>query len=700
MNSTQHKIIVGLCLLVGMYSLSFGQNEVSQEKVSIKSIVGKAEVRSPKTGKWRPARVGMTVKMKWDVRTYVESTIELAFESGTVIKLSENSVINLSTILKKQGQSATNSKIKVSTGRIWGNVKKLVSNKSSFSFETPTAVAAIRGTRLGIQVDKNKTVVDVFEGKVGVLNKGSRKEVLVTTKKRAIVKSGDSDVEMYTFDDVKVETDSVVIDTTSADDTVLVDTTLTDTGSTEIDTLEGSLDQDSIVPELTFSITSPENNSTTDLNRITIKGTATPEATVSIGSKLVTVKENGAFAITIDLLPGVNKIVVIAQLGTVSKQEEISVEYTPKKEHFLSVVLPTDKMKIDTTIIPVKGVTVNGAEVAVDGNIVKVRPDGSFNYRVHIPDESGEYTIEIISLYNGKEIRVERTVLYSPRKTPLFLEVSTPTNGQGIKTGSIHVSGRTDPRARIEINDKRATVSKSGAFTHNIPLLERDIGEYTVRIVAINDESGEEKEKIVIVNVDIGSQLINKSIPRIALVGLHQGATKKGYITFQVFDYTVDDQLNVTVNNNGAIEQFTVDPSEQDRFALDEGKNTYIIKATDMAGNRSNVISGEMYYLPGPLSLDILEPDATQYVIDDLPPMPANTGRLYMDIEIEIDDGINNVPETILYCRVNNVNLKETIQYIYSGKIQVVRGVNNFLIEAEDKAGNIIKRSITIRISE
>ncbi len=698
-----------------MNTFSFGQSNTVQERVSIKSIVGKAEVRSPKTGKWRSARIGMTVKMKWDIRTYVESTVELAFESGTVIKLGENSVINLSTILRNKDKSATKSNIKVSTGQIWGNVKKLVNQKSDFNFETPTAVAAIRGTRLGIQVDKSKTVVDVFEGKVGVQNKGSKKEIIVTTKNRAVVKRGEPDVETYSFDEVTVETDSVVNDTTSTEDTTLTDTSIVDTStidttsidtstidttSVDSDTLEESSVEDTVTQDLTLSIESPENNSVTETNRVIVKGTSTPGAKISIGSKQIEVGDNGTFEISIDLLPGINKLLVIAKLETASKQEEVSIEYVPLKELFLSVVQPADRMSIDTTIIPVNGVTVFGAEVSIDGNIIKVRQDGSFNHRVHIPDESGEYTIEIVSIYKGKEIRVERTVLYTPRITPLFLDVSTPSSGQGIKTNSISVSGRTCPRARVEINDKKISLPKSGAFTHNIQLLERDIGEYNIRVVAMDDETGDEKEKAITVNVEIGSQMINKSIPRISLVGLYQGATKTGYITFQAFDYTVDDQLSVTVNNNGAIEQFTLDPSEQDKFDLDEGKNTYTIKASDMAGNQSNVISSEMYYLPGPISIDINEPDASQYLIDDLPPMPFNTGNLSMDIEVEIDDGIGNVPETILYCRVNNVNLKETTQYIYTGQINVIRGVNNFLIETEDKAGNIMKKSITIRITE
>jgi len=202
MRAAQRTVRVVLCIIFCTCLSVFSQSDANQEKVTVKSIVGKAEVRSPATGKWRPARVGMTVKMKWDVRTFVESSVELQFATGTTLTLGENSVVNLSTLLQDRSSATTKSNVKVGSGQVWANVQKLVSKKSKFSFETPTAVAAIRGTSLRLEVDKNKTVVDVLEGKVSVRNKGSKKEVMVTTRNRAVVKSGNDDIETYSLDDV------------------------------------------------------------------------------------------------------------------------------------------------------------------------------------------------------------------------------------------------------------------------------------------------------------------------------------------------------------------------------------------------------------------------------------------------------------------------------------------------------------------
>ncbi|MFC1476500.1 FecR domain-containing protein [Fibrobacterota bacterium] len=689
MKAAQRTVNFVLCMVFCTCLSVYSQSNTAQERVTIKSIVGKAEVRSPQTGKWRPARIGMSVKMKWDVRTFVESSIELQFSTGTTLKLGENSVVNLSTLLQDKGAAATKSNVKVASGQVWANVKKLVSKKSKFSFETPTAVAAIRGTRLRVEVDKSKTVVDVYEGSVSVRNKGSKKVVLVSTRNRAIVQSGEPDIETVNFDDIDTTEDrSEPEDTTAVIDSTEIDTT---TETTE---------------EVFLNIESPEDNKIVDETQVAIKGTANPGATIFAGSKQVEVKDKGTFVIAVDLMPGVNKITITAQLGGESKQADITIIYEPPKKLFLTVTQPAEGMKVKTPVIPVQGATVAGAEVTVDDNAVSVTPDGSFTYQVHIPNEAGEYIIQVVSRYKGEETRLERTVIYEPEREKLDLVISSPINGQEIKTNLIRVIGKAVFGARMEITGgggsftRTFTVGKDGSFICEIPIHERDIGDYVIEANASVDETGEEEDRVITVEVDVKSANINTSVPRIDITGPTQGASKIGYFTARVTDNTPEDQIMLTVDINGAKDQYTLERSDQEKIILEEGKNRYVIYAVDLAGNKSNALSGEIYYLPGPLVIDIIEPDETQYVIDDLPPMPVNAQSLSMDIEVEIDDGIRDVPETILFCRVNGIVLKETNNYIYKGKIPLKRGVNNFLIEVEDMAANREKKTFTIVINE
>ncbi len=724
MNATQRTGILVICILLYAVSSVSGQSSVVQERVTIKSIIGKAEVRSPKTGKWRPARVGMPIKMKWDVRTYVESSLEIQFSSGTVIKLGENSVVNLSTLLQDNASKATSSNVKVASGQVWANVKKLVNKKSKFAFETPTAVAAIRGTRLGIKVDKKKSVIDVYEGKVSVRNKGSRKEVMISTRNRAVVESGTKDVKTMTFEEVASEADStagmpaiedVYADTTTeADTTQETDTTVTDTSQEttgeDVDTTaeaDTTSDEDTTTEvDLYFTIESPEDNAVVTSPVTVIKGKATPKATITTGVKQSVASANGTFSITVDLLPGNNNITVTAQLGNKRKEEQVTVVFKPHKSLFLSVTSPAEDMKINRPIIPVAGITTPGAEVTVNDNTVKVARDGSFKYQIHIPDEPDEYTVTVTSRYRGEEKEIVITVVYEPVQEKLELSISSPKDGQLIGTNSIRIIGKAVFKARLEVSGgggsitRTFTVSSSdGSFAVDLQLTERDIGEYPIEITASN-EAGDEIDKSLTVEVDIKSPSVNTSSPELNVIGQMTGGTRIGYLTVQALDRTPGDQLTLTAEINGSKDQYIIEPSDQEKIDLEEGKNRFNFKVADLAGNTFSGGGGEVYYLPGPLVIDIIEPDASQYVIDDLPPMPSGTGDLAMDIEVEIDDGIGNVPETIRYCRVNGANLKETNDYIYEGKLPLKRGVNNFLLEVEDLAGNREKKTFTVTINE
>ena len=110
-------------------------------------LIGKVEVRSKATASWRPAKVGMTVKANWDIRSFMESEVEVTFENGSKVKIGENTVVTLSRLIYNKEKTSSKSTINIMTGKVWANVKKLTATQSEFDFETPTAVASIRGTR-------------------------------------------------------------------------------------------------------------------------------------------------------------------------------------------------------------------------------------------------------------------------------------------------------------------------------------------------------------------------------------------------------------------------------------------------------------------------------------------------------------------------------------------------------------------------
>ena len=116
MKQLHKKFYFTLSIIILSYLSAFaGKNDtlILDDWAKVKSLVGKAEVRTTDSAKWRSVHVGMKLKMEWDLRTHKESSLELSFPSGNVIKLRENSIISLSTLLNDK--DSNNSDIKIAS---------------------------------------------------------------------------------------------------------------------------------------------------------------------------------------------------------------------------------------------------------------------------------------------------------------------------------------------------------------------------------------------------------------------------------------------------------------------------------------------------------------------------------------------------------------------------------------------------------
>ncbi len=798
MGNIVKKSIVMIGILSGAV---FSQGDDNTQKAFIKTMVGTVEVSSAASAKWRPARAGMMVKMGWNIRTYIESSADIEIETGTILRIGENSVVTLAKLIKDKEAGVTSSNVKVGTGKIWANVKKLTNTKSEFEFETPTAVASIRGTKLGLSVDKGGTQLDVYEGLVMVRPRGGAgREVGVSTRNRAIIGDAGHAIQLIQFtekDTVKGQKamkDPFAVDTAKGKNDKTVDTTQTNKNGKTADTTglnkhdkaidsTGRSSVDSATQKaLVLDILQPQANTVSKESQYLIKGKTVTGASVEIGGKDVVVDKQGMFSLLTDLALGKNSFSVVAKLGAASKSNDCQVEYHPqlsmnvtsivdnmevtasdivvdvevnegakfsvngkegqtkvtltpgkntvsvkaydqwntsieksftitytKSSVFsLKVALPKDQSSVSAPMIPVSGSTTPGAKVTINGSPVVVTASGFFNYTLPIPDEAQEYTVKIVSRLGDDEASEERGVFYSPPKPPITLLVISPVDGQIIKQNLIHITGKTAARAKVNVNNRSVSVSSGGSFAFDIPVTEKDIGDYSLDVTATDDSV--DLVKLVNVKIDVSSPQINTSVPILSPIPLLEGfpATKNKRMNVMVTDKTPEDQLNLVIINNGAREEMSFNSGDQQYFNLEDGKNVYTIKAYDLAKNQSDrVISGTIYYLPGPLSIDVIEPSSTSMTVDDLPPMPKMiSGKEYvsqMTLRVEVDDGIHNVPESIKFVRIEGPSFSKQLidkgNYVYeANNIQLVRGVNSFQIVAQDIADNIVRKPYTVTI--
>jgi len=146
----------------------------AQESVcKVSGIMGKVKVLSAKdknanaddASTWPDARLNMTLREKDVIATLAESEVRLETPDGSTVRLKENTVLELATLAVSGG--STNTKLKLIDGKLVTNVKKIAGGKSAFEFETPTTLAAIRGTSVEVESrKKHGTTVKTFDGTI------------------------------------------------------------------------------------------------------------------------------------------------------------------------------------------------------------------------------------------------------------------------------------------------------------------------------------------------------------------------------------------------------------------------------------------------------------------------------------------------------------------------------------------------------
>ncbi|MBN1307738.1 MAG: FecR domain-containing protein [Chitinispirillaceae bacterium] len=616
-----------ILLCIGISLLNGFAAAAEEARARITQVGGTVEVRAKGVAVWRMARLGMPVKEGWDVRAYVEAEAEVTFENGTKLIIGENSIVTLSRLKSDVKASTSQSTVKVLTGKVWANVKKLTSTQSEFEFETPTAVASIRGTRLGIDVVKRRTVIDVYDGVVAVRRRGETASINATANSRVIIDRDERELQVIDFKEIR--------------------------GA------QGQ--QGGGVPRDPFA---DEEGAPSD--------GSTPSPADSTG------------------IPFGSDTVVTDTAG----QQGSAAEPEGARRLILSVSAPAEGARITEPLIQVTGNTLPDAKVFVNDMQAAVGRDGAFSYRFPVPDEPNTYTIEIRAEYGGSERVLQRNVAYDPPTDKELLECFSPLDGQLIKTRTIRVSGKTAKGAAVTANGVPVSVAANGIFNGELVVSERDIGDYQLEIIARSQ--GEELARSFNLKIDGTSPQINTSVPLCLFSLQGQQATMQRTVPLQVLDRTPGEELTIKIINNGSAERITSEPGRTEQLLLNEGANDYSIQVVDRAGNSSPVIRGRLYYLPGPLIILLHEPSSNPMIYEGLPPVlhPGNRGaEESIDVEVEIDDGIGNVPQSIHYCRVTGngqtIQLRNNNDYMYVGKVNVRRGSNQFTIQVEDLSGRL-----------
>ncbi|MFC1529810.1 FecR domain-containing protein [Gemmatimonadota bacterium] len=156
-------LLISVSVLLVTAVITSGQAWVLA-KVSF--YLGEVGYRKAQSEEWTGLVLQQSLFSGDTVRTGAESRLELKTgDEGFVMRIDENTELELTP----QSLENPGTRARARGGRVWTNVRQMAANRNNLTIETPTVLAAVRGTVFRIDVpDLNNTLLRVYEGNVEV----------------------------------------------------------------------------------------------------------------------------------------------------------------------------------------------------------------------------------------------------------------------------------------------------------------------------------------------------------------------------------------------------------------------------------------------------------------------------------------------------------------------------------------------------
>lgn len=126
------------------------------------------EVKHKGKKQWERLDLHQEVVESDRVRTGMGGRVEITIEKGRVIRIDQATEIEVSQLITDKKSFRT--RVNVVFGRFWGSLTKRLKPKRGEQFEvrSPTSIIGVKGTRFGVDVDKDtkEIQVSVVDGKI------------------------------------------------------------------------------------------------------------------------------------------------------------------------------------------------------------------------------------------------------------------------------------------------------------------------------------------------------------------------------------------------------------------------------------------------------------------------------------------------------------------------------------------------------
>ena len=160
----KHVLLVGCGILIGLLSMASQAAEkepMGSVTFLLRDVPEDISIQRADETEWSDAELDSCTYEKDKIRTEEESRCEVTLTDQKILRIGEKTLFEL--VREPDGKA----KADVKSGKVWMNIRSLV-EKEKFEVQTPTAVAAIRGTVYRLSCDASHSSYWVYEGSVGV----------------------------------------------------------------------------------------------------------------------------------------------------------------------------------------------------------------------------------------------------------------------------------------------------------------------------------------------------------------------------------------------------------------------------------------------------------------------------------------------------------------------------------------------------
>jgi hypothetical protein len=124
-------------------------------------------------GRVEPVTVGQTLRAGAALKTGEKGKLNIQFADGSIVSMLPNSQLKLDTLSMYSGGGMVDTTLRLQQGRLETEVNPAHVHGNKMQIITPTAVAAVRGTKFRVSAYDDSTTQETLEGKVALIAAGA-----------------------------------------------------------------------------------------------------------------------------------------------------------------------------------------------------------------------------------------------------------------------------------------------------------------------------------------------------------------------------------------------------------------------------------------------------------------------------------------------------------------------------------------------